>query len=196
MAQWAETCHRIFNIDYQYIVFIDWINYYIIVNWWLTFFLFSPSSSYNCQALEYIPEILDLSLGHTINCIYWQTSSFLTICSNLYICSLPTSRQADTSAKSSLQEQRTRGGSQRPFHSSESAPFFRTLTSGLVEAARLRFAFRLQLNAEVWTRPLRSAPTHVSVEGPVVYLRYLNRVILSFLSYLLHLNEVIWRFCK
>ena len=28
MAQWAETCRRIFNIDYQYVL-IDWINYYI-----------------------------------------------------------------------------------------------------------------------------------------------------------------------
>ena len=30
MAQWAEKCRRIFNIDYQYITFIDWINYYFI----------------------------------------------------------------------------------------------------------------------------------------------------------------------
>jgi hypothetical protein len=159
------------------------------------FFLVSPLSSYNCQALEYIPEVLGLSLGHTINCIYWETSSFLTICSDLYICSLPSSRQADTRATSSHQEQRTRGGSQRAARSSESAPFFLTLTSGRAEAARLRYALRLQLNAQVWTRPLRSSPTHVSEEGPVVYLRYLNRVILSFLSYVLYLNAVIWSFC-
>jgi len=30
MAQWAETCRRIFNIYYQYMLIIAWINYYII----------------------------------------------------------------------------------------------------------------------------------------------------------------------
>jgi hypothetical protein len=33
MAQWAETCRRIFNCEYWlpvYVVFIDWLNYYVI----------------------------------------------------------------------------------------------------------------------------------------------------------------------
>ena len=30
MAQWAETCRRIFNIGFQYVVFIDILNYHII----------------------------------------------------------------------------------------------------------------------------------------------------------------------